>query len=151
MYISSEHIEQWKRAGKAIFVSTEIAKKIGEHLDQLPWNPSGTGLDWEKIGGSRAALSELTEQQRINWLESTSLRNDAFLVFWFSPNQPCIACDFEFAISNIEQAYWKAPGKRYVFGASINHGNIEPVFDHFAEYDGADTIIASQRSYVANE
>jgi hypothetical protein len=72
------------------------------------------------------------------------LGNDPLLIFWYVADQPCIACDPEFAITNIDQAFWKAPGKRYIFGARISGGHIEPVMPHFAEYDGADVLIAAQ-------
>lgn len=93
--------------------------------------------------GSQVFLSTLTESQRLDWLRTTLMGNDPLLVFWYVFDQPCIACDAKFAISNIDHAFWKAPGKRYVFGAHVRDGLIEPVMSHFAEYDGADTLTAA--------
>jgi len=66
------------------------------------------------------------------------------VIFLYFADQPCIACETKFAITNFDQAFWKAPGKRYVFGASVRDGLIEPIMSHFAEYDGGDTITAAQ-------
>lgn len=144
MYIASEHIEQWLRAGRAKVVPVAVATQLGAYLDQLPWLHGESGLDWSQLRGKQAVLSTLTELQQFDWLRSTLMGNDPFLVFWYVADQPCIACDAEFAISNIDQAFWKAPGKRYVFGARVRDGRIEPVMSHFAEYDGADTLTAAR-------
>lgn len=140
MYIASEHIQRWLETGKANIVPATVASRLGEYLDRLPWLPSGSGLDWSQISGSRAVLSVLTASQLNDWLGSTLLGNDPLLVFLYHPEQPCIACDMEFAISNFGQAFWNAPGKRYMFGASVRDGLIEPIMPHFAEYDGGDML-----------
>lgn len=145
MYIASEHIQQWVRTGKAKVVPLGIALQFGEYLNQFPWLPGGSGLDWSHMKGHRVTLSTLTKSQTSDSLRATPLSRDPFLVFWYVADQPCIACDTEFGISNIDQAFWKAPGKRYLFGASIRDGLVEPVMSHFAEYDGADTLIAAQQ------
>lgn len=145
MYISSEHIQQWIKTGTAFVVSTEIAAELGEYLNQLPWLPGGSGLDWGQIPGIRADLSTLSECEQIDWLKSTPLGGDPLWVFWYVDNEPGIACDRIFAIQNLDQAFWKAPGKRYIVGAVMNGNDvIEPVREHFAEYDGADTLIVAQ-------
>jgi hypothetical protein len=144
MYVAAEHIEQWLRAGKAKLITDAVASQLGAYLNQLPWLPAGGGLDWSQMKGSPITLSAFTEQQQHDWLRTTLMGNDPLLIFWYVPDQPCIACDVDFAISNIDQAFWKAPGKRYLFGARIHNGIIEPVMSHFAEYDGADTLTAAQ-------
>lgn len=144
MYIAREHIEQWLRTGEAKVVPATVATQLGAYLNQLPWLLGGGGLDWSQMKGSKVDLSMLTESQQLDWLRTTLIGNDPLLVFWYVADQPCIACDAEFAISNVDRAFWKAPGKRYVFGARIRDGVIEPVVSHFAEYDGADTLTAVQ-------
>lgn len=121
MYITSEHIQQWIRTGKAKVIPVAIAEQLGEYLDRLPWLPDGNGLDSNQLEGSRVALPTLTDSEQPNWINSSSMSEDPFLVFWYVRSQPCIACDMEFVISNIDQAFWKAPGNRYVFGALGRH------------------------------
>jgi|APAra7269096870_1048528.scaffolds.fasta_scaffold08991_1 hypothetical protein len=144
MYIASEHIQQWVRTGEAKVVSDAVASQLGEYLDHLPWLPSGNGLDWGVMKGNQADLSTLTEEQQFDWLRTTPMGGDPFLVFLYVADQPCIVCDMKFAISNIDQAFWKAPGKRYVFGASLRNGVIEPVMPHFAEYDQTGILTVAQ-------
>lgn len=143
MYIASEHIQEWIRTGKALVVPVKISTQFGQYLNGLPWLANGGGLDWSRIRGSECALTTMDELQRTSWLISTPMGRDQCLAFWYSQNEACIACESVFALSNLDHAFWKAPGKRYLFGGSIIDGKFEPIFCHFAEYDGADTLIAA--------
>jgi hypothetical protein len=144
MHIASEHIQEWIRTGKGLVVPVEIAIRFGQYLNGLPWLASGTGLDWSRIKGKKVMLCTLNEGQRASWLASIPIGGDPYLAFWYEPDEPCVACESAFAFSNFDQAFWKAPGRRYVFGGSIRDGTFEPNFIHFAEYDGADILVAAQ-------
>lgn len=141
-YILSEHIQNWIQGGICQSVSAEVATEFGDFLNAQPWAGSGNGVDWNKIGASELSLT-LDDSQRIDWLSSSCFRDCRFIVFWYSPLSACLACDSEFAVCNIEQAFWKAPGKRYIFGANVHDGLLRPEFEKFGEYDGADLLRAS--------
>ena len=140
MYIASEHIREWIRTETARVVPVATATQLGGYLNQLPWVVGGSGLDWGQIRGERFSLSTLTESAQLGRFRSTLLGSDPIMVFWYVADQPCIACDANFAMANIDQAFWKAPGLRYVFGASIRGGLVVPLMAHFAEYGGADDL-----------
>ncbi|MET3444714.1 hypothetical protein [Ralstonia sp. 1138] len=148
MYITSTHVQQWLHTGKAKTLPVEVAAQLGDHLNRLPWFPGGGGLDWNQLAGNRLDLSTLTEEKLDDWLRSTVMGGHSHLVFFYADNQPCIACDVEFGMANIDEAFWGAPGKRYVFGATLEAGRILPAASHFAEFDGAGTLVASSRARV---
>lgn len=143
MQIANEHIQAWLKSGKAQLVPINIASEFDAHLRVLPWNVSGSGLDWTQIGNTRANLAELSAIQLVEWLHATAFKDDSHLVFWFGPNEPCIACESHSAILEIDHAFWKMPGRCYLFGAKLD-GVLHPEFAHIAEYDGADLLIAMQ-------
>ena len=141
MYIDNEPLQTWLKTGEAHLVPADVAADFGHHLRELPWSSSGSGLDWTQISNVSANLSALSKEELVSWLHSTAFRSDSVLVFWFGPNEPCIACEAPFAISRIDQAFWTAPGRRHIFGANFSTG-LRPEFTHVAEYDGADRLIA---------
>ncbi|CAJ0705284.1 hypothetical protein LMG19089_03801 [Ralstonia edaphis] len=148
MYVLSKHIQQWLQAGTARTLPTEVAAQLGDHLNRLPWLPGGGGLDWSQLAGNRLDLSALTDEKLDHWLCSTVMGGHSHLIFFYADNQACIACEIEFGMANIDQAFWGAPGKRYVFGATLEAGRILPAASHFAEYDGAGTLVASSCARV---
>ena len=143
MQIESGNIRNWVDSGYAKIVPEEVAFQFGNYLNGLPWLPSGTGIDWGHLPHEIVDVSVATEMQRIDWLASTLLRDDPYLVFWYGPNEPCIACLSRFAVVNIETAFWRAPGRRYLFGASMYNNSLNPHFSGFAEYDGGDILRAA--------
>lgn len=146
MHIASEHIQQWIRTGKAVHISPDAVIGFADFLNTLPWSKSGNRLDWMLIGGIEANLAALSDAQLIEWFRSTPLGRHPYLVFWFAPNEDCIACESEFAIVNIDHAFWKAPGTRYLFGASFDNEVLRPTFSNFAEYDGSDSLVAARQA-----
>lgn len=146
MYVLSKHIQQWLQAGTARTLPTEVAAQLGDHLNRLPWLPGGGGLDWSQLAGNRLDLSALTPENLDDWLRSTVMGGHSRLVFFYVDDQPCMACEIEFGIANIDQAFWHAPGKRYVFGADLDAGFVRPAAAHFAEYDGGASLVATSRT-----
>jgi len=145
MYIASDHIQKWITIGDALIVSVDISAQLDKWLMDLPWLPSRSGLDWGQMCSRQTSLASLTEPKQMKTFLSTSFDCDPYLIFLFAANEPCIACKSEFAIQNIDYAFWKAPGNRYMFGADIRNGEIVPNFSRFAEYDGSDTVTAAVR------
>lgn len=139
-YIEAKHIQRWIGDGSAVPVPVDVSKTLGEYLEELPWSQSGTGLDWEVLVGRRLDLSRLNSQRQL--LRSTFFEADPFVIFWYGCHEPGIACRAASAIDRIDEAFWGAPGKRYLFGGEVRGASITPVLAHFAEYDGASVIIA---------
>lgn len=148
MYVLSKHIEQWLHAGTAEVLPVEVTAPLGAHLARLPWLPGGSGLDWTQLAGTPLDLGALTREKQDDWLRSTVMGGHSHIVFFYADNQPCLACGTEFGLANIDQAFWGAPGKRYIFGAQLEAGRILPAASPFAEYDGAGTLVASSRARV---
>jgi hypothetical protein len=143
MHIRSKHVQQWIRTGYAIVVTEDVTAQFGLHLEELPWLPSGSGLDWTRLKGLATDLSRIDAPHLTNWLAHMPLGGDPYWVFWYSSEEPGIACEKAFAASHLSEAFWTAPGKRYVFGAAMQDGKLVPSFGHFAEYDGTDALIAA--------
>ena len=140
MYIASGHIQQWIRTGDVVVASVAVASQLDSYLSKLPWLPSGSGLDRTVMRGKQADLTVLTDDELLDWFRTTPIGKDRFVIMLFAADQPCIICNANFAISNIDHLFWGAPGKRYVFGASVRGEIVEPAFDHFAEYDHAGSL-----------
>lgn len=145
MYVASDHIRKWITSGDALIGSVDISAQLDKWLMDLPWLPSGSGLDWGQMCSRQTSLASLTEPKQMEKFLSTSFDCDPYLIFLFSANEPCIACKSEFAITNIDYAFWGAPGKRYIFGANKCNEEIIPNFNHFAEYDGSCTLTVVQQ------
>lgn len=143
MHIGKKHIQEWIRAGHAIVVAEDIAAQFGRHLDELPWLASGSGLDWTRLKGRMVDLSKLDVSHLGNWLTSVPVGEAPYIVFWYSSYEPGVACERSFAVSHLNEAFWMAPGKRYVFGAHMLEKELIPSYDRFAEYDGMNTLVAA--------
>ncbi|WP_144409977.1 hypothetical protein [Cupriavidus basilensis] len=141
MYISDGHIQEWLSMGSAIEIPIKIGDRFGRFVEGLPWSANGNGLDWTRIDGLRKELPSSSGEFLCEWLSKTNICKDSHVVFWFSFGEPCIACETKFSISNVDQAFWKAPGRRYIFGLNIIGSEFFPEYSHFAEYDGANDLI----------
>lgn len=144
MQVEKEHIQKWIRSGQAMLVSADTSKELAEYLDALPWNSVGTRLAWDLLGGVEVNLARHTEELLSEWVRAAALGTDQYLIFLYGRKEPCIACELKFGIANIDYAFSGAPGVRYMFGATTNGKSICPVPGHFAEYDGADRLIAKR-------
>lgn len=146
MYIEREHIQKWLNDRVVTLVPVDVSKDFDDYLLQLPWQESGSGLDWLRLNGRRAVLSQMTEFEQLTWFQSNPVGADPLVVLWYVGHEPCIAADPAFALANLDEAFWGAPGKRYMFGASLDKASnlVRPIFQHFAEYNGTDTLVAAQ-------
>ncbi|UOF16275.1 hypothetical protein IEQ11_06405 [Lysobacter capsici] len=140
MINSDYHLQEWINLGHALIVPIEIADQLKAKLENLPWNTAGSGIDWKDIPHKKIKLSEAQEAREYNFLEGTKLELNQLIIFLFGKNDPCLACGLKFGIENIDYAYWKAPGKRYFFGANFDQDRIFPELDSLNEYDGSDTL-----------
>lgn len=142
MYIESERIKEIIAANQAHIVPASIIGEFYSYLDPLGWTLSGE-IDWSRIGHLNVTLSNLSE----TWspsraVEQTFISHDSHMVFTFTPDQPGIICDMDFALLELDMVYWKAPGMRYMFGAELTEV-IKPHFSNFCEYNGGDTLAIS--------
>lgn len=143
MNVLAEHIQKWVENGHAVVLAVEFSSRFSDYLSTLPWRSGGAGLDWGKIKGERFSLSALESSPVTE--RPALLEHGGYVVFWYSARELCIACDADFAAVNIDSAFWKAPGKRYIFrGEFSSAGEFLPKFERFAEYDGAEEIIAAR-------
>ncbi|WP_141639885.1 hypothetical protein [Cupriavidus basilensis] len=147
MYIYESHIQDLLNIGRAIIVPIEIGDQFGRFVEGLPWGANGSGLNWARIDGLRKELPSSSGVILSEWLSGTNINNDSYVVFWFSFGEPCIACETQFAMYNVDHAFWKAPGRRYLFGLNIRDGEFIPEYSHFAEYDGANELIFCVAGY----
>ncbi|WP_440466742.1 hypothetical protein ACKI1H_25680 [Pseudomonas sp. YH-1] len=131
MYTDSVNIKKMLDAKVLVLSEEKISIDFARYLESLPWRESGLALDWEKISGDFLAVDSLPKGAKSNYFQ-----NNSVLVFFFSPDECCVFCEIEFGLSNIEEIFWRAPGVRYFFGASLDSGMLKPSFKNFAEYDG---------------
>ncbi|WP_345140102.1 hypothetical protein [Flavobacterium ginsengiterrae] len=75
-------------------------------------------------------------------VKKTKIGRNSHIVFWYKSGQPSLMCKKEFALQNIDTAYWKTPGKRFMFGANIINGRVNLSFGDLLIYDGNDIINA---------
>lgn len=144
MEIDSEHLQEWIADGRAVALSADVARNLVEHIERLPWNRVGTRLDWQVLDGVRADLARTSLAGLPEWIKSTAMRDDEYLVFVFDRDEPCLACASELGLTQIDYIYSGTPGVNYFFGAERRGGEIHPLPDHFAEYDGADRLVVKR-------
>lgn len=135
MYLESAVIKNFLNSGIANLTPAIFTHEISRFLESLPWSVSGAGLDWDKIPSKYFSIEDI-----YNSVSQTVFRDDCALVFFFSSSESCIACDPEFGMKHVDEIFWQAPGYRYVFGASIEDGELKLNLEHFAEYDGREKI-----------
>lgn len=144
-YIEYPHLKDWIDRDASI-LSISDSNKFDDYLSSLEWRMDG-GLS-ESYEFIDAKLSDFDLGDffdlaaAIKWLNKSRVRKDSHIVFWYMRGQPGLVCKKEFAIGNIDVAYWKAPGKRFMFGARIVGGKFDFIFDDFLIYSGADNISA---------
>lgn len=141
MHVLQDHLQRWVLAGTASILPVETSRALGQHLEGLPWE--GTHLDWKCLRVRAIDLSRTPAAELPAAFADTLIGQDSHVVFLFEPEEPSIVCEADFAFDNLDAAFWKAPGTRYMFGASIELGGVTPRPAHWASYDGADTLRAA--------
>lgn len=144
MIRSNEIVESWVAKNVAIIVPDRISNQFDLFLNNLPWNIAKTGIDWTKVGAREFVLRNKSDEEIVDFLAVSRLGLHSHLAFWYNRENIAVACPIDFAFRNIDTAFWKAPGRRYMFGVDISGDVFIENFDHFAEYDGADTITVAE-------
>ncbi|MDR5818792.1 hypothetical protein QCE62_34770 [Caballeronia sp. LZ033] len=144
-YIDYPHLTVWIGCGASILPAGD-SNAFDDYLSSLEWGSDG-GLS-EKYKFLENNLSDFESDglfdsiAAVKWLDGSKVGRDSHIVFWYVRGQPGLICDKEFAIKNVDVAYWKAPGKRFMFGATFVEGKFKLSFDDFLIYSGADKISA---------
>ena len=141
MRIDSEHLQELIRDGKAFAIDREITNRLVGYLEKLPWSASGLRLDWGEIDGVELELSQLTDEVIAERVRMTPLGRDEYLIFVLGRNEPCFACNTELGIRRFDFIFSGLPGYRYFFGAELRDGAIQPILNHFAEFNSADSLV----------
>lgn len=144
-YIDYPHLKAWIDCGASI-LSVSDSNAFDDYLSSLEWKIDG-GLS-EEFYFIENKLSDFELDgffdsiAAVKWLDGSKIGGDSHIVFWYVRGQPGLICDKEFAIKNVDVAYWRAPGKRVMFGATFVDGKFKLSFDDFLIYSGADKISA---------
>ncbi|MFC5742470.1 hypothetical protein [Dyella tabacisoli] len=92
------------------------------------------------MSGISVNLSEIHWDDIGQWIKGGKIGADPYIGFLYSPDEPCIVCEFNFAMANMDTAFWRAPGRRYIFGCSFVNDELITYFSHFAEYSESKLI-----------
>ncbi len=140
MRILNEEVDSWLRSGVAVELPVALGNKLLRHVgDSFPWQFSS--LDWERIGGRHFVFSELTSDILFVDKVSSMMPGDSHLIYLYGIGDCPVVCPIEFGIKNVDVAFWKAPGNRFMFGARKVEGEFLPSLTHLIQFDGEDGLI----------
>jgi len=136
-----DHLQRLVIMGAATILSAETSQALCKHLESLPW--AAGRLDWSRLPVRAVDLSITPAIKLKASLAASLIGQDSHVVFLFGPGEPSLACSAAFAFLHLDTVFWKAPGPRYLFGASVQSSTVTPAAAHWAEYDGAHTLRAA--------
>ncbi|ELQ6018340.1 hypothetical protein SM104_002997 [Cronobacter sakazakii] len=144
-FLNSELLSDWLSHG-AIISDIDLSKDFSHILSGLPWQAGH--LDFNKLESMRASLNDLLNDEGdicfekiCYWLSNHEIINTKHVAFWYSEDQPCIICNKEFGLQNIDSAYWGVPGWNYMFGCMIVNGVITANYNEILCYDSASILV----------
>lgn len=144
-YVRHEHLQELIRAGVASVVPANVCDDFARFLATLPW--LGTGLDWSKLPPACSlSLSSKSAEAVDDWLRRTRAGRQPYLIAFFSEGQPGIAIATRKALRHLDEIFWKAPGRRFMFGAHRHEEQWQPAFQDFLEYDGGERLTSVERN-----
>ncbi|ELQ6223025.1 hypothetical protein ACM92K_003338 [Cronobacter turicensis] len=143
-FLNSELLSDWLRHG-AIISNVDLSKDFYHILSDLPWLAGH--LDFNKFNRLSISLSNLLNDEGdicfekiYCWLSGHEIIKAKYIAFWYSEDRPCIICDKDFGLVNIDSAYWGVPGWNYMFGCVIVNGVITANYNEILCYDSANTL-----------
>ncbi len=140
MRIGNEYVNAWLVSGRAVELHGSVGKYLLDYISEFfPW--AFFSIDMESVNACAFSLSELSEDNFFSSKVSAILSGDSHLVFLYGEGESPVACEVEFAISNIDVAFWKAPGVRFMFGGHMSDGGFVPNLKHLIQYDGKDGVV----------
>lgn len=140
---SNEWLAEKVRDEAVSLLSLETTAALIAHLEGLPWNQFGTGLDLTPENSQAIKLDGVDNDGLVEWIKNTRLGALPAVVFILDPRLPCIACHRDFGFFNFDFIYRGVTGRSYFFGATIEGGVFHPVSNVVGEYDGVNRIKVS--------
>ena len=137
---NAEHLEKWIENAQAELVDKEVSSRFTKYLNSLNWSVSGLKLDFNEFPHKKINLSQIEESTLVSEIKNSSIGQSEKLFFFYNDTKPCLACELEFGLKNIDQAYWKAPGPRYMFCGNIIEGEVQEDFERLLMIDGVETL-----------
>ena len=144
-FIEQTVLNEWKNLG-AIVSHDSLSMVFSEILESLPWMAGH--IDFSQLNLISASLRSLSddygdlESEKVKkWITTAGAVEGEHIAFWYSQKQPCVICSADFALKNIDTAYWGIPGWNYMFWCSQNNGVIVPNYKNILCYDSADQLV----------
>ncbi|MBS2032927.1 MAG: hypothetical protein JST54_33955 [Deltaproteobacteria bacterium] len=138
-YIDSEHLKELLEREGGSVVPASVCRGFEEFAGRLPWLAGR--LDWRRLAPySTLRLSRMDAGSVDAWLAETGLASVQFLVAFYRGDESGVCLSTKAALRNIDVLFWKAPGPRFMFGMVERERGLEPSYDRFIEYDGADLL-----------
>ncbi|ELY2798507.1 hypothetical protein SNN58_003327 [Cronobacter dublinensis] len=144
-FINLDLLKEWVN-NRAIISDITFSKKLSQILNELPWLAGH--VDFNEIENVTASITNLLNDESklcfekiCQWLDQCKINHSEYIAFWYSEDQPCVVCEREFALANIDSAYWGVPGWNYMFGCSVKEGKIIADYNEILCYDSADTLV----------
>jgi hypothetical protein len=135
-----DHMKDGFSRGEMMFVPEDAVVEFFDWLALQDWNRVGTTLNWEKINHRRIRISASMPFQGVSTIGDSYIGGDSHAIATFGRGYGAVCTPLSFAFEMLKSIYWKAPGRHFLYGASLVEGRLKSNFQHLAEYDGADTI-----------
>jgi hypothetical protein len=137
-----EHLRARFERQTLILLPKSEAQPIEAALNSLPW--AGSTLDWDSgfSGGVTVSSDELVRTTAV--MPGTEFEKHGYAMAFFSFNEPVVAGEMLEILQNLDAIFWKAPGTRFVFAATVADGVWSPVLTDFLQYQGTDSVVISR-------
>jgi len=151
MYVDSDHIKQWLGNGLARLVDDKISNEFANYLNTLKWSLSGSHLDISESNLNSINLSKNEDSEFINDMQNSTDFTDKKLYFFYKKNQPSIVCELGFGLNNIDYAYSRAPGYRFMFCETLFSEKTSDNFENILMYDHGDILYYKKHLIKSNK
>lgn len=133
-------LARWISAGHAAPAPQSVRLLLHDYLGKLP--RQGHGLDASRIPHSMLYLPRNgIDRGTVDWFRSTPLGRCEKVLLFLGIHMPCVACTPTFAIRNLQLPEAHRFRRLQIVGARHDPARpIEPLTQHFGEYDGWDAI-----------
>ena len=140
MYVDSDHIKQWIENDLVCLVNNEVSNEFAKYLNTLKWSSSGSHLDVNESDFNSINLSKSEETKFIDDINKSTNYKNKKLYFFYKKNEPCLVCELNFGIKNIDYAYSRAPGYRFMFCETSMSESTFDSFKNILMYDHGDIL-----------
>ncbi|MHC5178875.1 hypothetical protein I6G37_03650 [Serratia rubidaea] len=144
-FIDGGIINDWISQNNAV-ISNSLSEVLFDKLSNLPWEAGH--IDYSKIkhrlGNIQDMLSYEGDIQYVKlkyWLRESAFENGSHVLFFYGKNNPCVVCEVNFGLSNIDSAYWGGPGWNYIFSCGFENGEIKVAYDNILSFDGMSKLV----------